>query len=562
MSTRCVFPSRTIMVLTAIVALLTLYIWRFFPIYPDEVYYRALVSHAFFEGFERTRVWPFCGDPGQTVSIPYIFYPAATIFAGNSFVEDLSYNRIIATAAMAVSFFMLWVALNRIVSKDTETGQVATQTQSAARKIVFCSAMLLCCLGTLPATLLMMRGETGIYVLIACLLLAFSNWRAALSWSTLAAGFVILVFTVGVFQHPKALYFLPAVTVSLFSLLWDRSRSIFLVALGFLGWAGAEGYRINKIQLLSCPEFPKFEEYLRSFNMDIAKIFSNPGSFFTELLQNNEPERFLTIARKTMFIDSYDVNYLPSITDSTFVEIVDDMIGGCWTILILVSVGAVIWYLRGIFMHSLSSAKTRLRRREVIDCLGMLALYSGTMVQIGLNKTAWFYDCSYWFWILIFLAAPSLLRMLIHQPGRANFGIKSAMAGVFLFILFSSILSTAMSAETFYAAFQSGFSGPGIPTATMDPTATKLRIERALAECKLLPNAPRLMVDDVTYPFVQRTFKPIWITYALFTAPLDAVPRAKALGSSGMIFRCSYASAFPKLSFKEVDDVCCANFIQ
>jgi len=547
------------MAVTAVVALLTLGVWRLFPIYPDELYYRALVSRAFVEGFERTRVWPFCGDPGQAESIPYIFYPAATIFAGYSFIEDLSYNRIVAVAVMVASFFMLWGAFKRLASNDCNTCLIPTEIQLAAVKMIFCSAVLLCGLGTLPATLVMVRGETGIYILVACLLLSFSNWRASLLWSTLATGFVILVFTVSVFQHPKALYFLPAVAVSIFALLWDRSRSIFMAALSWLAWAGAEGYRINKVQLLSCPGFPRFEEYLRSFNIDLAKIFSNPDSFVTDLFQNNAPERFLMIARKTMFIDGYDVNYLPSVKDSTFVEIVNGAVGSCWIILILVSIAVVTWYVRQIFLFR---SKARLCRRELIECLGMLALYTGVTAQILLNRTAWSYDCSYWFWMLIFLAAPSLLRILKPQLERDNFGIKSAVAGVFSFILLSSVLSTVLSAETFYAAFRSGFAGPGIPVATMDSTATKLSIERALTECRLSPTAPRLMVDDITYPFVQRSFKPIWVTYALFTAPLDAVARAEALGSAGMIFSCSYVTLFPKLSFKRDGSICCTNFSQ
>jgi hypothetical protein len=563
MSTGYGFPTWTIVSLTAIVAFLTLGIWRLFPIYPDEVFYRALVSNAFFEGFERTRVWPFCGDPGQTVSIPYVFYPAATIFAGNSFIEDLSYNRIVATSVMVASFFMLWFALKRLAFSDDKLGLPSNQTLSGARWMIFCSAVLLCSLGTLPATLVMMRGETGIYILVACLLLSFSNWRASLSWSALTAGFVVFVFTVSLFQHPKALYFLPAVALSIFALLWNHSRLMLIAALSCLAWAGAEGYRINRIQFLSCPEIPVFEEYLRSFNIDPAKIFSDPGSFVAELFQNNGLVRFLGIVRKTMFINSYDASYLPSVKDSAFVEIANGVIASCWIILILVSVCVVTWYVRQIFMQSrLYRAKALLFRRELIESVGMLALYTGAAVQICLNKTAWFYDCSYWFWILIFLAAPSLLRTLKTQLERGSFGIRSAVAGGFAFILLSSILSTVLSAQTFYTAFLSGFRGPGIPIVTMDSTATKLSIERALAECELSPTAPRLMVDDITYPFVQKTFRPIWVTYALFSAPLDAIARAEALGSPGMILSCSYVTDFPKLSFKRDGGICCTNFSQ
>jgi hypothetical protein len=548
------------MSVTAVVVLMTLGMWRFFPIYPDEIFYRALVSQTLFDGFERTQVWPFCGGSGQTISIPYIFYPAATIFAGSSLIENLSYNRKIAAIVMIVSFSILWFALKRLASGQRKIGLTPTQTCATVPTMIFCSAILLCCLGTLPATLIMVRGESGIYVLVAVLVLSFTNWRASLSRSGLAAGFILLVFTMSLFQHPKTLYFLPAVAVSMFALLWNRSPLACIAALSCLMLAGAEGYWINKVQFLGCPESPSYEALARSYNVDVAKLLANPSSFAGDVFQNIGPERFFKIGRKSMFIDSYDVNYLPPVNNSIFVEITNGVIGSCWVILLLVSISVVTWYLYKIIDDLLVRSKTRQSREKLVDLVGMLALYAGVAVQISLNKTAWFYDCSYWLWLLIFLSAPSLLRALNAEVTAGNF-LKGVTAGGFFFILFSSILSTALSAETFYQAFKSGFSGPGIPIVTMNPPATKLSIERALAQCEMSPTSPRLVVDDLTYPFVQRSYKTIPVTYAIaLTSAQEAVSRAKALGSSGMIFRCSNATLFPNLSFKSDGGICCTNF--
>lgn len=553
---------------TAIVVFLTLGIWRLFPIYPDEIVYRAWDSRTFLEGFERTRVWSFCGDPGQTVSIPYIFYPAATVFAGNFFIEDLSHNRVIATLAMIASFSMLWFALKRLASNEGEVSPAPPQTWPTAPKLIFCSAVLLCCLGTIPATLVMLRGETGIYVLVAVLVLSFANSRTSLSRSGLTAGFVLLLFSVSLFQHPKALYFLPASAIAMFALLWNRSRLACMAAVSCLAWTGAEGYQINKIQFLSCPDIPRFGEYVRSFNVEAAKLFADPASFVAEVLQNVGPEHLLKIARKSMFVDTYDVGYLPPVNGNVLVEITNSAIGICWIILVLVSIGVVIWDLLRIQDNLFRPAASR-RRGELIELVGMLALYAGAMAQMFLNKTAWFYDCSYWFWIFIFLAAPSLLRALNARLTADNYAIKRLLAGGFCLVLLSSILSTVLSAETFYQDFNAGFGGPGIPIVTLNPAATQLSIERALAQCELSPAAPRLMVDDLTYPFVQKSYKPISVSYALFLtsfltssgiSPQEAVIRAKALASSGMIFRCSNATAFPNLSFKEDGGICCTKF--
>jgi len=409
----------------------------------------------------------------------------------------------------------------------------------------------------------MVRAETGIYVLVASLVLSFACWKQSAARSILAAGFVLLVFTVSLFQHPKALYFLPAVAVAMYALLWNHSRLACVAALSCLAWAGADGYWLNKVQFLSCPEIPLYEAHVRSYNIDVVKLFSDPGSFVSEVFQNIGPERFLKIARKTMFIDGYDANYLPPVKGGIFPEITNSVIGICWIFLISVSVGVVVWYLYKITVSLRAHPKTLCRTDERVEYIGMLALYAGAIAQILFNKPSWFYDCSYWFWILIFLAAPSSLRVLKSQLAAGNYAIKQLVVRSFCLVLFSSILSTALSAVAFYQAFKSGFGGPGIPIVTMNPTAMKLSIERVLAQCELPSTAPRLMVDDLTYPFVQRSYKPISASYAIaLTSPQEALIRAKALGSSGMIFSCSSSAAFPNLSFKEDGGICCTKFSQ
>jgi hypothetical protein len=552
----------TISGLTAIIVFLTLGIWRLFPIYPDEIFYRALVSRTFFEGFERTYVAPFCGGLGQTVPISYIFYPAATIFAGNSFIEDLSYNRIIAAAVMAFCFLMLWLAVKRLASCNVETDPAASRNLLVTVQMIFCSAVLLCCLGTLPATLVMVRAEAGIFILVACLLLSFAGFKKSLSLSAVVAVSIMLIFSVSVFQHPKTLYFLPAAAVSVFALLWRSSRWACMGALVCLAWAGAAGYQINNLQFLTCSELPAYQDFLQSFNINPSKMLSDPILFVDSVLQNVGPERLFKIAKKTMFLDVYDVNYLPAVSDSIFVSVVNSMIGGCWIILLAVSIGLIIWNIRQIFLHNRLARLDELHsRRTIIDSVGLLTLYAGLAAQILLNKTAWFYDCAYWFCILTFLATPTLFRALRSRLASGNLGIRIVIVGCFSFILLSAALSTALSAGTFYEAFKSGFRGPGISIATMNPTATKLSIERALTQCELLPTAPRLIVDDVTYPFIQRSYKPILVTYAVNqTSRPEAIIRAKALKSSGMVFGCFYAPLFPNLSFQRDGDICCTKF--
>jgi hypothetical protein len=546
-----------ILSLTATIVCSTLVIWRLFPVYPDEVFYRALVSRTFFEGFERTYVAPFCGGVGQTVPISYIFYPAATIFAADTFIENLSYNRIVAAAVMAACFLILWLAMNRLASWNEETRPVAFRN-SPYRLMIFCSVPLLLCLGTVPATLAMVRGESGIFLLVSCMLLAFADCRRSPSLSAVVAGSILLIFTVSLFQHPKTLYFLPAAAVSMFALLWRNSRLICMTTLGCLAWAGFAGYQMNKLQFLTCAEFPAYQDLLQSFNINPSTLLSDPILFVEGVVQNVGIERLLGIAKKSMFIDVYDANHLPPVKEDGFVSIVNNMIGGCWILLVTVSSGLIVWHIRQIILHAhRSRLDAQCSRRETVNSVGLLALYVGVATQVLLNKTAWFYDCSYWFCLLVFLAIPSLSRALNSRLASGNRAARNVIAACFAFISLSAAFSTALSTTTFYNAFKSNFRGPGISIASMDPTTTKINIERAFAECELLPTAPRLIVDDETYPFIQ-SYKPILVTYAVNqTSAPEAIIRAKALKSSGMVFSCFYTPLFPNLSFKRNGDICC-----
>ncbi|MBV9953807.1 MAG: hypothetical protein JOZ70_01030 [Pseudolabrys sp.] len=128
-------------------------------------------------------------------------------------------------------------------------------------------------------------------------------------------------------------------------------------------------------------------------------------------------------------------------------------------------------------------------------------------------------------------------------------------------LAFTSILSQTVVLRTIYPAFKQGFTGPGISLVTEKYADMGRLVGAALNQCGLKPNAPRLMADDYTYPFLRYSRRVIPATYAYFAGPVEGVQLARQKQSSGLVTRCEFVpNNVPGLSLIRVGKLCCANF--
>ena len=86
--------------------------------------------------------------------------------------------------------------------------------------------------------------------------------------------------------------------------------------------------------------------------------------------------------------------------------------------------------------------------------------------------------------------------------------------------------------------------------------------------------SPRLILDNVTYPFLQNSYKAMLITYLLYgyvsimpdgkrsyAEQESFVSKVKSIGSAGIVTRCiSYPWGFSAADAKKSGPICCMRF--
>ena len=83
-----------------------------------------------------------------------------------------------------------------------------------------------------------------------------------------------------------------------------------------------------------------------------------------------------------------------------------------------------------------------------------------------------------------------------------------AAYGMGLGIFVTSGLSTFVLHDTIYASLRNGYSGPGISIVAHGYQDARRNVADAAAACNLNQQSSRLILDDLTYPFLQILSRP------------------------------------------------------
>ena len=298
---------------TALVGLAAIYLWRLMPIYPDEIGFRILTARALFDGFDHISLTQLC-ESTASLPIPWVFYPAALAFSLYSLVENMVHYRAIALAFITVSFIVLAYSL-RILAATQRARGGAIAVDPDTRILLFCSLLLLCTIGVMPAAYAIVRPENIIILTICLVVLSLAidpSDRGPLRF--LVSGAILLLYTMALYVHPKSLYLVPAIALALVRLFLGQSRIAIVGSLAVLAWTLFSGYRMHTLQFLTCPEVESIEQASSMDNIAPLTLFSRPLSFLNQLIDNNlsfEPwRRFFS---QPLFKNSYDVSYLPGV---------------------------------------------------------------------------------------------------------------------------------------------------------------------------------------------------------------------------------------------------------
>lgn len=530
-------------------------IWSLLPIYPDEIAHRIAVGRLIFDQFSRINSIPGCLT-SATLNIPYVLYPAGFVFSTLSLIRNMTDNRIVAALILAACIALLYRA-----------GRYLTDQYSAVLGLSL--TLIAISVGVIPAGLIVLRAEYIIGLFFCFALFGICSPRNART-DILFASIGVLLFSMALFAHPKTIYFLPLAVILLTKILWYRGPYFYasgLILLGLIAFY-AIGFAMKSFD---CPELPEFNAALAGYNIHPVMLLQSPREFVAAVWSVNFQsfQKLTRIMLQATFQGASEVAYLPPVPQARLVRLTNFLISAFVIQTLVVMAGVVLSHLCGLISNW---RNRRDRATFLVQHAGMLLAYFGTTTSLLLNKTQHWYDVSFWISLYLFsifvsfmiffgtrdsIAAPSVKKTCLPS---SIFRSKPLIALIFAPTLVAAALSEVVANRYIYPAFAAGYSGPGISIAHSDWKLAREQTLQALKKCNLSIRSPRLIVDDLTYPIVQRSFGVMPITYGMFMGAAPFIAKAREIGSAGLIVRCDgIPSGLPALPWDQVGSVCCAS---
>lgn len=526
------------------------------PVYGDEAAAIFMRGQFIANGWRFNSLLPQCG-PGYLHSLPALLIPGALVY-------DVLYSAAtpLGIRIIGVSTALLWVGMS--------VATISALIQSnATRRLTLASFAAIMGLGVLPLTLVMMRSEQILLVLLTLFLglpLFVRRYLRAYQggWLLACAFAFCIAASIFFYTHPKALFFFPLVIVS--GLLSFGPRSRFLAAgVGIFVllcvWQGLQ----FASALTACTDAPILSALLASNTISFSGLKSAPGVFLAGLIENIQVAP-VGILQHLTFADRYQSAWLapaPDVQAWWMTSWIND--GIYYAILIVFWAAVLVPPVLVLF---------RLVRRlfgGAFWCL--LTLWVGFIGHVALYRTWNFYAGA----LVIPLAGLLLVRCLaVVQDGRATrWPVRWGpiptilLAPLFLLFLGSSTVLLFVALPPTARAVQAadlGLPEQALSIPTFGYAAQKTRIRAFADRCHLQGDgARRLVVDNLTFFAFDRLREPLQSDYLYdqgFGVDLkgNALPALlKRLGSKGVIAQCTLFSESLKGRVLREGNLCCVD---
>ncbi len=508
-----------------------LFLACFSPIYPDEIYYRLLNSRLFRDEGRLLMMVPQC----LTVAAPWFWLPERLI-------EWALYGRLtdlLAFRFIGVALFLLWIGV-MVGTAKVVMGKGFSFLYSMAGIVSFTS------LGTLPLMMVLNRPEQILRIgaATACLLpLIAGRVERPSRRNTLLLGLPLLgAAALMLPQHPKAMLFLPLLSVSLYYICRpSRDWLAFLLLASSLGLLADQSFSVWNARV-QCVEALGFVP-----TVPLSLLRSDPFLFFQTGLKSLYG--FAAYLDSASFRSQYQVLWLPSAfhTPAFLLRPLHILVRTIFSLAL--AYGILALYLRLRRDYAL--------RRLTVETAMPLAL-SVTIAIVGFFQAhKIFYDSS------LILPLILLVDLLLVSEALPWISPPSSASYAAVMLLLSSFASQAYLLSSFHRliGIRESTIGPSIALSNYDSTRTHMQIDTAALRCGIGKEKElRLAVDDMTYFAFQRTREPTLITY-LYWVKVDLPGRLLAflagIGSTGIITRCdTLLSDLRPFAVRE-GDICC-----
>jgi putative flippase GtrA len=528
---------------------ITLFTTYFFPIYPDEIQTRIWLSRLPYDFPEKISGAPTCLATFLQ-PIPLTMYLPSLINWGiHGRLESAPELRPIGFIVAFLWVMGLAFYLNKRVTKsllENGRGQL-----SYGLKYLYIAGFIIAIfsIGVFPIFLITNRGEQLILPSVVLLITVFivNNHLDSKVDLWQKIGLIILYFvavSLILFGHAKGLFITPLFMIvgwKLFSHFKSRLPLAFAMAL--LALHITQNFFAYKYAF-QCREVPKFEAQLKSFSFDPASLFYDPRHFFYQAYHSLL--EFSKYLHQIGFQEYTDASYLPALALATTAEFAN----------ILIKLNLATEFLTLMFFLPYQYfRKDVVAGRFITVNLVLLTLFMCLIISGIFNLPKNWYDAGYLYALLLII--------IIFFIGENFSGIfqKPVARKIFLYFGTVALLSQAVFIHRNLPAFMAGYTGPGISIVKYDSNKIRDDLLAASRICNIDPvYSKRIVVDDYTYFYFQKSKWPMAITYILAGQNDKSLRQfLSKVDSDGLVVICpNMTLPSPYMSFvKREGNVCC-----
>jgi hypothetical protein len=517
-----------------------------FPIYPDEIQTRFILSRLPYDFPLRISALPTCTS-SFTQPIPATMYMPGLI---NWAVLGNFYS-FTTLRLVGILIPLFWIAGLAFYLRNKVWNGLLHEAKNKGLSYLIRLAgffVALFSVGVLPFFLVTNRQEQLLLPSVVLLLFIFlASQRLEKTgqvWRKLGLTAIYFIsISLILYGHAKGLFLTPFFVIvgwQLFRLF--NNRVLFASFMLLLGLHVIQHYIWYKFSY-QCSDVPSLAALLKSFSLDPAALFHNPNVFKHQAYQSlMNSGKYL---HQLGFQAITDSNYLPALPLDSFAKLANffiqiNFIIAFFTILVLLP----------LRYYRIDVAS----RRFVTINATLLILLVCLIISALFNLPKNWYDAGY-----VYLVLMIIWIFFIGENFRGIFQIPIARK-IFIYLVCVALLSQAVLIHRYLPAFWGGYIGPSISVVNYDHSKMLEDLTAASHACDIDPvHSKKVIVDDYTYPYFHRSRQPMAFTYLLYGNNAAASQKfISEVDSDGLIARCSSIAAYMPFA-KRAGDVCCVS---
>lgn len=519
------------------------------PIYSDEIAIQMARARFFAEGGALLNLFPQCR--ALVAPIPASWYPGA-VFNAIVYSGVTGLGLRIRGIALCVAWLgLLWIWAGRHPQPLIPRQRFQTLVLSFNL------------LGVLPFVHVLARSEQLLVLgLVAyCMLALF--WPAKASDSLplkgLKAAVLLLVGSVFLLTHPKALFFAPVILASTWLVFRDAGRLWMAGVMLVTGFAIFQSFQYAQL-IASCPGAPEMAKVVAQQTLDFRLLATDKLAFFEEAL-GNLASSFGLVLDRVPATAAYQSNWLPSIQS----DWMQPWLEGFGAVLkVSLYVLALLSLFAAILRFAMQLSNKRLDKEVLL----------GILMVAGLALHGMVYNGNAWHFYTPGLIVPVLVVLfLLALPASGTVSnwmrpVSSAFASYWMVLaLVSMVLLLAIQTPGLLRIARAGdyvIVGQLLSTPAFVREDERERLSALARRCDIKDGDERLVLDGPAYLLFQHGRQPINVFYVSdFAFGMDIGKKLpeflKEIGSGGILSRCEYLPKAMQDKSIRSENMCCVS---